>query len=59
MILLDHSFEMLLKAAILHRGGRIRENKSPTTIGLQCCIRKGLTDASIKFLDDNQALTNL
>ena len=25
LILLDHAFEMLLKAAILHRGGRIRE----------------------------------
>ena len=25
LILMDHAFEMLLKAAIVHRGGRIRE----------------------------------
>lgn len=25
LILLDHAFEMLLKSAIVHRGGRIRE----------------------------------
>lgn len=57
MILLDHAFEMLLKAALLHRGGKIREKDSPKTIGLDACIRKALTDASVKFLDDNQALT--
>ncbi len=57
MILLDHSFEMLLKAAIVHRGGRIRERNSNKTIGLDACVRKGLTDASIQFLDENQALT--
>jgi hypothetical protein len=25
LILLDHSFEMLLKAALIHRGGKIRD----------------------------------
>lgn len=57
MILLDHAFEMLLKAAILHKGGNIRERGSPKTIGLDASIRKGLTDAAVKFLNDNQALT--
>lgn len=33
LILLDHAFEMLLKAAILHRGGRIREPRKRETIG--------------------------
>lgn len=28
LIQLDHSFEMLMKAAILHRGGRIREKRA-------------------------------
>ncbi len=33
LMLLDHAFEMLFKAIILHRGGRIREPRSEQTIG--------------------------
>lgn len=33
LIHLDHAFEMLLKAAIVHRGGRIREHGDPTRLG--------------------------
>lgn len=57
MILIDHAFEMFLKAALVHRGGKIRDKDSPKTIGLDACIRKALTDANVKFLNDNQALT--
>jgi hypothetical protein len=57
LILLDHAFEMLFKAAILHRGGRIRERRAKQTIGFDACVRKGLSDANIKFLNENQALT--
>lgn len=57
LILLDHAFEMLLKAAILHRGGRIREPRAKQTIGFDSCVRRGLSDASITFLTDTQALT--
>lgn len=57
LILLDHSFEMLLKAAILHRGGRVRDPGEAMTIGFDRCVRKALTDASIAFLTDEQALT--
>jgi hypothetical protein len=39
LIHLDHSFEMLLKAAILDRGGRIREQGDPHTIGFDHCLR--------------------
>lgn len=56
LILLDHSFEMLLKAAILHRGGRIRERRAKQTIGFDACVRRALSDANIKFLNDEQAL---
>ncbi|MFO8074055.1 MAG: hypothetical protein R6V85_19525 [Polyangia bacterium] len=56
LILLDHSFEMMLKAAILHRGGKIREKKAPQTIGFDACVRRGLTDGAIKFLTDEDAL---
>ena len=56
LILIDHAFEMLLKAAILHRGGRIRERRANQTIGYDACVRRGLSDAAIKFLTEEQAL---
>jgi len=56
LILLDHSFEMFLKSAILHKGGKIRDRKAKQTIGFDTCVRKALTDAAIKFLTDEQAL---
>lgn len=57
LILLDHAFEMLLKAGIRHRGGNIRKPRQKQTIGFDACIRKLLTDNKIKFLTDEQALT--
>lgn len=57
LILLDHSFEMLLKSAIRQRGGKIRKAREKQTIGFDACVRKGLTDASLKFLTEEQALT--
>jgi len=57
LMLLDHAFEMLFKAIILHRGGRIREPRSEQTIGFVACVRRGLSNAQVKFLDENQALT--
>jgi hypothetical protein len=56
LILLDHAFEMLLKAAILHRGGKIREPKAKQTIGFDKCVRVALSDGEIKFLTPEQAL---
>ncbi|OFW16194.1 MAG: hypothetical protein A3H27_15260 [Acidobacteria bacterium RIFCSPLOWO2_02_FULL_59_13] len=56
LILLDHAFEMLLKASILHRGGRIREKRAKETIGFDTSVRRGLTDGKIKFLSEEQAL---
>ena len=38
LILLDHSCEMLLKAAILHRGGAIRKPREKQTIGFDECL---------------------
>src|ERR1039458_7303340 len=57
LILLDHAFEMLLKAAILHRGGKIRERRAKQTIGFDGAVRKAVSDASIQFLKSEQALT--
>lgn len=54
---LDHSFEMLLKGSILHRGGKIRERGEKNTIGFDSCVRRALSDGDIRFLIDEQALT--
>jgi hypothetical protein len=54
LIFLDHSFEMLLKAAILARGGKIRELRQANTIGFDKCVRKALSERP--FLTDEQAL---
>lgn len=56
LILLDHSFEMLLKSAILHRGGRIRDPREKNTIGFDACIRRALSNPTVRFLTDEQAL---
>ncbi len=57
----DRAFEMLLKAAIRHKGGQIREPGDPHTIGFQACLHKCTTDAQVKCLveDDSVTLTAL
>lgn len=56
LILLDHSFEMLLKAAILQRKGRIREPGEKNTIGFDACVRRGLSGLKRPILTPEQAL---
>ena len=56
LILLDHAFEMILKAAIVRRGGKIRKPGERQTIGFDECLRKGLSDGRIKFLGKEQVL---
>lgn len=57
LIFLDHSFEMILKSAIRHKGGKIRKASEKQTIGFDACVRTALTDEKLKFLTDEQALT--
>lgn len=57
LILFDRAFELLLKAAILHKGGKIRESYAKETIGFDKCVRKCLTDAKVKCLKEDEALT--
>jgi hypothetical protein len=57
LIQLDHAFEMLLKAGIIHRGGRIRERRDKETIGFDVCVRRALSTGQFKFLTKEQALT--
>ena len=57
LIFLDHSFEMILKAAILHRNGKIRNKKNDkNTIGFDYCLRIAVSDGQIKFLTEEQAI---
>ncbi len=56
LILMDHAFEMLLKSAILHKGGSIRKVGDPQTIGFDACLRTGLSDGRVKFLDEEDVI---
>ena len=56
LIQLDHSFEMLMKAAILQRGGRIRDNRAKQAIGFKACVHRSLSDGKIRYLTAAQAL---
>ena len=56
LIQLDHGFEMLMKAALVQRGGRIREKNRPNTIGFDACVGRSLSDADIRYLTEDQAL---
>jgi hypothetical protein len=56
LILMDHSFEMLLKASILEKNGKIFETGKSETIGMSSCIRKAFTDSKVKFLKEEETL---
>lgn len=57
LILMDRGFELFLKAAILYRGGKIREPYAKETIGFGKCVHKCLDDGEVRFLTDEEALT--
>jgi hypothetical protein len=57
LILLDRAFELLLKAIILHKGGKIREPYARETIGHEKCVRKCISQAKVKCLTEEQGLT--
>jgi hypothetical protein len=57
LILLDRAFELLLKAIILHKGGKIREPYARETIGHEKCVRKCITQQKVKCLTEEQGLT--
>ena len=57
LIQTDHAFEMFLKAAIVQKGGTIRDGDAKETIGFDACVRRGLSNGDVKFLTEEQALT--
>ena len=56
LILIDHAFEMLLKAGIIHRGGKIWKPKENQTIGFNECLGKASSEKGIQFLTGEQVL---
>lgn len=57
LILLDRAFELLLKASIVHRQGRIRETGGKNTIGFEKCVQKCLSEKKLSILKEEEALT--
>lgn len=57
LILLDRSFELLLKASIIYKGGKIRTPRSKETIGFDTCVRKCLSEKKVKCLSKDDAVT--
>lgn len=57
LILLDRSFELLLKAIILHKGSKIKDKGSRETYGFDKCVRKCVSEATVKCLSEEEALT--
>jgi len=57
LIMLDRAFELLLKSVILHKGSRIREARANETIGFDTCVRKCVSDAQVKCLTKEEAIT--
>jgi hypothetical protein len=57
LIFLDRAFELLLKAIIVHKGGKIRGERHDLTIGFDGCLRKCLSDEPIKCLTEDDALS--
>jgi len=57
LILLDHALELVLKSAILYKGGRIRKRGAATTLGFEGCINACLLDPKVKFLKPEEADT--
>jgi hypothetical protein len=57
LIMLDRAFELLLKAIIVHRGGKIRAADSNLTIGFDACLRKCISEEPLKCLTEDEAVT--
>lgn len=57
LIMLDHATESLLKAALLERGGDIRNPKTGFAHSIEFCLNKGTDDAQVKFLSDDERRT--
>jgi hypothetical protein len=57
LILLDRSFELLLKAVLVYKRRNIREKNANQTIAFDKCVRKCVSDRKARCLTEEQALT--
>jgi hypothetical protein len=57
LIMLDRAFELLLKAIIVHRSGKIRAKDSNLTIGFDACLRKCISEEPLRCLSEDEAVT--
>ena len=57
LIFLDRSLELLLKAALINRGLRIRESKDSNTFGFERCVNKCVSEADPSILTNEEAVT--
>ena len=56
LILMDHAFEMFLKAAIIQRGGKIIKKGENQTITFKECLGKASSETGVQFLTADQEL---
>lgn len=55
LIFLDRAFELLLKSAIVERGGKIRGSRDNETIGFDKCVRKCVSEENLKCINEEEA----
>ncbi|WP_447646188.1 hypothetical protein [Nocardioides zeae] len=51
LLCLQHSFEMLLKAALVQQGVKVFDRKSGRSIGFEACLRQGQTSSTVRLSD--------
>ncbi len=52
---MGHAFEMLFKAAIIQRGGKIIKADRNQTLSLRECLRKATSQTNVRFISAEQA----
>jgi Domain of unknown function (DUF3644) len=57
LVFLDRAFELLLKAALIHRSYRIRESAASNTFGFERCVNKCVSEAVPPILTHEEAVT--
>jgi hypothetical protein len=57
LVLIDRAIELLLKAALIHRGHKIREAPSENTFGFERCVNKCVSEAHPAILSADEATT--
>lgn len=57
LLMLDHAFEMLLKAALGQRGVPLRKADSGYALGINECLNKATDDGEVRFLSQDERKT--